>query len=170
MATAEQILDLGDDQLKDQFLLRFPAGIPGGGNAEGISLRMDETFDPPEESVNVYEIFHKGQKITRPGGAEETDKSIEFVVRLDQQWQVWDDLKAWKDLVYDVTTGTPGVGTASRAPIAIEATGREADVPVKTLLFTQCSLVRLDIQEFDHSSGEPLKLNLGLTFLRMNVE
>lgn len=167
MATAEKILELGADQLKDQFILSFPSGIPGGGDAEGVALRMDESFDPPEEAINTYDVFHKGQLIRKTGGAEETDKSLEFAVRLDQQWQVFDDLKAWLRLTYDETTGTPGDESIARAPIQIQATGREADIAVKTLTFTKAQLNRLDIQELDHTSGEPLKLTLGFVYLRM---
>lgn len=167
--SVETVFQLGDDSLKSAFFLLFPGGIPGGGNATNVELRMDETFDPPEQAVSTYEIWHKGQKIPKTGGVEESPKEFTFNVRLDQQWQVYDDLNLWLERVFNTETGTPGSDTDTRTTMLIQSVDR-ANAPIKTIKFTGVKLHKIKITEFDHSNGEPIKLELSFIFLRMKVE
>lgn len=162
----DSLLAAGADALKSQFEVIFPSGIPGGGNGVAVSLRMDETFDPPEHGVQVYEIFKKGQKIPKPGGAEEVDKMFTVNVRLDQQWRVYDDLKRWMRLVYNEKTGTPGQSNNSRTTVEVVSLD-ENNIPVKTIQFQGVFISKIKIQEFDNQSADPSKLECTFHFARM---
>lgn len=164
----DELLVAGADALKSQFEVTFPGGIPGGGNSTAISLRMDETFDPPEHGVQVYEIFRKGQKIPKAGGAEEVDKMFTVNIRLDQQWKVYDSLQAWKELVYNSETGTPGQSSTMRTTVEVSSLD-ENNSPVKRIQFTGVFISKIKIQEFDNQSGDPQKLECTFHFARMTV-
>jgi hypothetical protein len=162
----EDLLSTGSDALKSQFDVVFPSGIPGGGNSVLISLRMRETIDPPEHGVQVYEIFRKGQKIPRPGGAEEVDKMITVNVDLDQQWIVYDDLKKWKELVYNSSTGVPG--QTSKAQTTMEIVSYNEDsIPIHRLIFRGTFLSKMKVQDFDNQSPDQQKLELTFHFAKM---
>lgn len=160
-----EMLVVGADAMKSQFEIVFPKGIPGGGNANIISLRMDETMDPPEEGVQIYEIFRKGQKIPLPGGAEETDKTFTVNVRLDQNWIVYDDLDKWKQLVYNKTDGTPGGARSYRTDIEVRSIN-DANIPVARLVYQGCFLGKIKVTELDNQSQEPLKLECTFYYAR----
>ena len=95
--SVDAVLLLGDDQLQNQFKVVFPNGIPGGGNTEAVSMRMDQSIDIPQQTIYKYDIDFRGSKISKTGKKEETDKTLTMSVRVDQQWQVYDDIKLWSN-------------------------------------------------------------------------
>lgn len=164
----DELLVAGADSLKSQFEVLFPGGIPGGGNSIAISLRMDETFDPPEHGVQIYEIFRKGQKIPKAGGAEEVDKMFTVNVRLDQQWGVYDSLNNWKERVYNSETGTPGQSPGMRTTVEVVSLD-ENNFPIRRIQFTGVFISKIKVQEFDNQSADPQKLECTFHFARMKV-
>lgn len=168
MAIVEDLLSSGADALKSQFDITFPSGIPGGGDANLISLRMRETIDPPEHGVQVYEIFRKGQKIPRPGGAEEVDKMFTVNVDLDQQWKVHDDLYAWKKLVYNDETGTPGQTSKAQTTVEVNSYDEDSNVAHR-IIFRGVFLAKIKVQDLDNQSPDPLKLELTFHFAKMTI-
>ena len=62
----ENIISLGDDQMANNFVLSFPGGIPTGGDADAVSLRMEEAVTMPEDASGEYEIVYQGLKLVKP--------------------------------------------------------------------------------------------------------
>mgnify|MGYP000943454114 FL=1 len=166
--STDQIMALGDDQMLSQFSLIFPNGIPGGGDAQTVALRMDTTFDPPEESVNVYEIFHKGFKIPKTGMLQEGTKEFTIEVRIDQQWQVYDDLKRWANLSYDHTNGTGFPDAMTRATVIVQAEDRSQS-GVKQIVFRGAKPKSDKLPTFDNQSGDPARVQLTFIFVKMET-
>jgi hypothetical protein len=167
--STDQIMALGDDQLLSQFSLVFPNGIPGGGNAQAVALRMDTTIDPPEEAVNVYEIFHKGFKIPKTGMLQEGTKEFTVEVRIDQQWEVYDTLKNWSKLSYDHSNGTGLPDSMTRATIIVQPEDR-SQTGVKQIIFRGCKPKADKLPTFDNQSGDPARVSLTFIFIKMEVE
>jgi len=150
----DTVLQLGDDQLQNQFALVFPGGIPGGGNAELISLRLDGGFDAPAEDIYSYDIDFRGSKVTKTGKKEETDKTLTATIRLDGQWVVWDDLYRWKNLVYDPKTNIALPDLNTRTTIAIQCFDASGNV-AKTLTWRQSKIKSLKPPTLDQKTGDP---------------
>ena len=168
----EQIINLGDDALLNQFRLVFPSGIPFGGTGENIALRMDQSIDLPEETVAVYEYFFRGIKITKASMLDETAKEITFDVRIDSQWAVFDDLNGWKQKVHNPNAGT-------RLPFALTSTtmlvqmftGVEGeDTPVKQVRFGGVVLKGLKGPALEHGASDPARATLSFIFQTMKYE
>lgn len=153
--------NMGDDALSNQFNLVFPTGIPGGGNTDRLSLRMDQSLDPPEQTVNVYDIFYRGLKISKTGTLDETDKTLTFDIRLDQAWGVFDDLNNWLKLVFDFSTGIAMPDEMTRTNISIQATDT-ADKIIKTITFKGVKIRGIKISSFDNTTSEPIRVTLNL--------
>lgn len=165
----DSLLSLLDDQIASQHSIIFPTGIPGGGNTERLSLRCDLTFDPPEEVVNSYDIFHKGFKFTKTGMLQETTKEFTVEIRLDQQWGVYDDIDKWSKMVYDHTNGTSMPEAMSRSTIIVQAEDRNQD-SVKQLIYRQAKPKSIKIGSFDNASGDPLRITVTFIYIKMDTE
>lgn len=164
--SSETIMNLGDDQIASQWSIIFPSGIPGGGDANRVSLRCDQTFDPPDQAVNTYDIFHKGFKITKTGMLQETTKEFTLDIRIDQQWKAYDDLKNWAKMCYDHNNGTALPDAMSRVPIIIQAEDGSQSA-VKQLLFKGCKPKSSKIGTFDNANGEPVRVTMTFIFVEM---
>ena len=167
MSDVDKILNLGDDALTNSFELFFPDGIPGGGTGEVVALRMDQSFDIPETGVGQYDIFYRGLKISKTNKLEETDKNVTMDVRLDQQWEVYDELNAWLKLSFDPETSTSATEAETRTTIGVRALDGGNNI-VKTLLLRNSKLRALKIATFDHNTSDPIRLTL--SFIYGNVE
>lgn len=165
----ERIVALGDDQMSSAFSVIFPNGIPGGGDSETVSLRMDSSIDLPEDSVNVYEFYHKGFKFPMTGMLQETDKTLTFDVRLDQQWKVYDDLKKWANMSYNHSNGTALPEAMARTTFMVQAQDRQQS-SVANLKFKFAKLKSLKIGAFDNASGDPIRLTLTMIYIVMDKE
>lgn len=168
MAIVDEILVTSGDALKSQYNLFLPAGMPGGGDALTLSLRQQESFSVPESGVQTYEIFRRGQKIPKPGGAEEIDKMFTVIVRIDQNFKVYDDAKTWLDLVYNPNTGTPGQSAQVRRSVEVQNIN-EANVVIRRWNFENAFLGKIGAIEYDHQTQEPLTMELTFYFARMKL-
>jgi hypothetical protein len=164
-----EILAVGDDAFRSQYETIFPSGIPGGGNSLRLSLRQKGTFDPPEHGVVTYEVIKKGQKVVKPGGAEEVDKMFMLTIRVDQEYGVYDDLYNWKQLVYNEDTGSPGRASQFRTTMLVRNLN-ENNIPTATFKFTGVFLQKIKVTEYDHESGEPVEIEATFYFVRMKKE
>lgn len=165
----DSILNLGDDQLANQFMLIFPNGIPGGGDANAISLRADQSFDPPENTVNVYDIFHKGFKFSKTGMLQETTKEFTIDIRIDQQWKVFDDLKKWCDYSYDHSNGTALAESFARSTVIVQAEDR-MQTSVKQIHFKYAKPKSIKVGTFANDSSDPLRVTVSFVFISMEFK
>jgi hypothetical protein len=163
MSVVEEVLRLGDDALANQWICIFPSGIPGGGNAENISMRMDQQFDIPQQVLYLYNLEYRGDIIRKTGKKIDTSKEFVVSVRVDQMWKVYDDLMRWQKLAYDPVTNTAMPDAMTRAPITIQNIDGSNKV-VKNFKFTQCKLYGSKITSFDHQSGDPLRVELSFIY------
>ena len=166
--STETILNLGSDQMSNQFVVLFPEGIPGGGNKDIISLRMDQSFTPPDISYSTYEVNYRGLKILKPSLMEETSKEFTCEIRLDQQWDVYDALNTWMKLVFDPETHIAMDDALIRTSVIVQAFGRNNDV-AQTLTFKGVIIKSLKIGDFSPESGDPIRLSVGFTFYNMTT-
>ena len=167
--STDTIMALGDDQLANQFKIIFPGGIPGGGNTDAISLRMDQSFDPPEDVIERYEIIYKGMKIPKTTKTHGMTKEIQLTVRLDQQWKVFDDLNNWYKLCYDPINAVAMPDLMTRTDVIFQAEDGQNSV-VKNIRFKGAKIVSSKIESFEHSSTDPSRLTLTLIFNDMIPE
>lgn len=159
----DQILQLGNDALVNQWQVIFPKGIPGGSNANAIRLRMDQSFTMPQEQISTYEIDFRGAKLIQTAKKEETDKTLTVSVRVDQGWSVYDDLRAWHLLCYNPVTNTASPNALTRIPIVVQNLD-ENEVAAKSFTFNYCKLTQLKVTDFDQTSAEPVRVELTIIY------
>ena len=167
--STDQILNLGDDQASSQYSIIFPTGIPGGGDATLLSLRADQSFEPPEDTIAVYDIFHKGFKFTKTGMLQETTKEFTIDIRLDQEWKAYDDLRKWCDYSYDHSNGTAMPDIFSRSTVIVQAEDR-TQTAIKKISFKKAKPKSIKIGTFDNSSGDPVRITVTFIYISMDVE
>ena len=167
--SVSKMLSVGDDQLSSRAYIVFPNGLPTGGDAESIALRIDQSFDIPEIIVSEYEISWKGMKIKKTGQTDATDKTFQVQVRVDQQWKVMDDLYALAMASYNGNTGTSLPDSATRFPFAILFVDGQ-DVVKKTVTFQHAKLKGFAIQSVDPTSEDPLRVQLSFIFASYKYE
>ena len=164
----DRILHLGDDAHLNQFQVIFPAGIPTGGDAETISLRIQGSFTMPQEVIYKYEIDFRGAKIPKTGRKEDTDKTFTITVRVDQQWKVYDDLRRWHKACYDPSTNVALPEVNTRVPVVIQWLDGN-NKAVKTFTFMFSKLTEFKVTDADQSTGDPVTLELTFIYGRLDV-
>ncbi len=152
-------LSLANDALASQFAFQILSGP--AAQKDAISLRMDQTFDPPEEVVNTYDVMKQGTKTTKTNMTEGTTKEFTVAVRIDQDWTVYNDLKKWKTAVYNPNTAVGGgnTGTAVNGDCAVIAYDHTGAVK-KTFKFVDCRLKSIKVESFDNASDDPSRVTL----------
>lgn len=166
--SVELIMNLGSDQMANQFVFSLPTGIPGGGNKEAVALRLDGSFDTPAFSLATYDVNYRGIKVTKVSTKEETEKTFSCEFRLDQQWEVYDSLVNWLKMVFDPDTLTGYPEEAIRTTALVQAYGRNNEI-VKSIRFTGVVIKSLKISEFSQESSDPNKLTAEFAFAGMKV-
>lgn len=160
--SVDAILALGEDQLASQFIFTL-VSIPGGGDTNAVSLRMDQSFDPPEEVVNTYNIKFRGMDIPKTNMTDGTTKEFSVDVRIDQSWQVFKDLHAWKNLVYDPNKGTAQSELATRTTAIVQALDGNGQV-VYSFTFKNTKIKSIKAGTFENSSDDPLRVTLSFIY------
>jgi hypothetical protein len=168
---------MGNDQMATQYELSFPNGIPGtdADTIRNILLRLHGAFTIPNDGVGTYDTWYKGIKSTRPNGVEESTKEFPLEIRVDENWQVYDAFKNWKNRVHNPLGGTVGVvktDISDSSNIAtlmkLSALSAYTHQEVKAFYFHYTVLRDIAVSAFDYSSGEPIILTLTFTFAIMS--
>lgn len=167
--STDAILNLGDDALVNQYQAVFPKGIPGGSNTDAVRLRIDQTFPMPSEDIATYEVNFRGSKLIQTAKKEDTDKTITFSVRVDQEWNVYDDLEAWRNLCYNPVNNTASPNSVTRVPIIIQNLNQSGTI-VKSFTFTSCKIKTLKITDWDMGSAEPVRVEVTIIYGTMTSE
>ena len=169
MSSSLNMMGLGDDQMASQYGIVFPEGIPGGGNAENITLRMDQQFDPPEDNTTMYEIIFRGMKIPKTSMTHEMTKEAIIMVRIDQTWEIYKDLIAWSHKCYDPINGTALPDSMVRTTMLVQMYDGQGKV-VQTFRFRGTKLKGLKVETLDNASADPLRVTLNFIFNDMISE
>lgn len=163
----DQIANLGDDQMASQFEVVFPQGIPGGGDGTRLGLRMDQAFQVPEKTVGRYDVRYRGLQIPKTSNVDGTTKEFSLSFRVDQNWGVYDDLKRWRDLVYDDRNATSGSEAETRTTVIVNHYGTDNQIK-KQWTFTGVKLFSMNTTESSHESEDPLRVECNFIFFKMN--
>ena len=165
--SVERILALGEDQLAAQYVISFPEGLPNGGNSDNLMLRLDQSFDPPEEMVGDYDIRYRGMLVKKTNMTEATEKSFSVDVRIDQNWEIIKDLQQCKEMTYNALTGTAMSEEETRFTMQINAMDQNNNI-VASMQYNYCKVKGLKIGTFDNASEDPLRATI--TFIYGSYE
>jgi len=167
--SVDRILQLGDDAHSNQFQIVFPNGIPTGGDDVSMALRLTGAFTMPQQTIYKYDIEYKGDKIPKTARKIDTDKVFTVTIRIDGNWKVYDELKAWHKAVYDPKTNTAMNDFLSRCPIVVQALDG-SDSIVKSFTFTYCKIFDFKVTDFDSTVGDPLNIEAGFIYGQLDDE
>lgn len=160
--------NLADDQLASQFIFQIIDGTPIGKELENISLRMDQTFEVPEEIIGTYEFSFRGMKVPKTNMTEGTTKEFSVEVRNDSGWAIYKALKAYKDKCYDANKGIALSDSATRCTVAVQALDYQGNVKC-TWTFKYSKIKQLKAGTFDNGSEDPSRLAMTWLYGKMEV-
>ena len=155
----DKILQLKDNQMANQFEIFFPSGIPGGGNISELPLRIKGTVSLPDKTITFWERIYKGAKIPFPMTVDETDKTLTLIALIDQNWEVYDALKTYHDLVFNPRDATGLPTSELRTTVGIRMLDRN-QTTVKTLLWKGSIIARLKLSDPDYEATEPQEVEM----------
>jgi len=160
---------LENDQLANQFEFSIVGGIPGGSekvSMRDITLRMDKSFEPPKEDVNVVDVWFRGSKVPKTTNVEATDKTFSVSVRVDENWKIYNALKKWKMKVYDPNKANSLGNMSTCTDTCVNVFNHKGD-KVKTFKFINSKLKAIQVETFEHSSDEPTRITLDFIYQKM---
>ncbi len=166
--SVETVLNLGDDAFANKFLFVLPEGLPAGGDSDSVSLRMDQSFDPPEEMVGTYELKMRGATVIKTNANEQTSKELTVDIRVDREWKVFKDLRNTFLMTYDAKKGTALSDLATRFKFAIHALDGEENI-ITTFMFNFGKIKGLKASTFDNGSDDPVRVTVSLIYGSMDV-
>jgi len=157
--TTIDILNLGDDQLSSQAALVFTGGIPGGGNSDILTLRMDQNIDPPEEAVETYDVWCRGIKVPFTSMTQATDKQFQVQIRIDQNWETIKSIETWYHYCYDPKNATALSDSLTRTSATMQYYNGAQEV-VKLYQISGLKIKAYKIESSEMSSPDPLRATL----------
>lgn len=163
MASINTIIGLGDDQMAGQCNLVFVGGIPGGGDGDRVTLRLDQSIDPPERMVETYEFFFQGEKRVMTSMTDATDKTFTVDVRVDQNWGVIQDLERWLYYTYDFQNGKALPSASVRTTGQLQYFDGQNNI-VKSYTYLGLGIKGLKNGTSDMSSPDPLRTTISFIF------
>lgn len=172
----ETIFLQGSDQIASQYKIDFPSGLPAGVIAPTdnniLILRLDKEFEIPRQQTYQYEVFYNGLKVPRTGPKDETEKMIKLDFRLDQNWEVYNILKSWMNVVYNDREGIAGDEIATRTTVRFTALAGDATnqtrVNKKVIEFFYSKPKSLGVSQFAQDSGDPNRVDIEMLYLYHN--
>jgi len=163
MSSINTIVGLGSDQLSSQCALVFTGGIPGGGDGDRITLRLDQSIDPPERMVETYEYFYQGIKRVMTSMTDATDKTFTTDVRMDQNWAVMKDLERWLYYTYEFTNGKALPTASVRTTAQLQYFDGQNNL-VKSYTYLGLGIKGLKNGTSDMSSPDPLRTTISWVY------
>ena len=169
MSDKVQILrNLQDDAHQNHFTITFTplSALSGVENGE-IAYRIQNVSIPGSGSEK-YPIHHKGDFIEKTTPKNNMTKEISFTFRVDQNWYIYEYMKSWKNLVFNTYSGTKDTpDELTKVPVII--TVEDANDNTKaTWTFEGCRVTNIGDISLDYSSGEPITVDVTLSFDAMN--
>lgn len=161
----QQLIDLQNDQIRSQYRILFPTGIPGGYPVDPMSLtlRQDMNFPWPTREVSTYDVFYQGVKITKTGVLDNTDKKFTLEFRLDENWQIFNTFQAWYKKVFDEQEGLADNEAATRTKLIVQMLGANHQV-TKQVTYNGIKIYSLGQDEPEHTSGDPMRVKVGFIY------
>jgi hypothetical protein len=86
-----------------------------------------------------------------------------------QSWLIFQYLNNWFKLCYDEFYGTSDNEENTRVPMVVRALGPLKQV-VKTATFHGVKIKSLKITDFDHTQGEPARIDVGFIYYYSTFE
>lgn len=171
MSLADEILNAGDDQIASQYELVIPGGIPLGDiSIPKLRLRMDQTFDPPGLDLETYEVWFRGKKVVRPSYKENSPKEFTINFRIDDNWLVYDSLKAWYDAIQQSGVSLFEDSVETAIDILLYSYTLNPIKAINHIFKYKNSIIKtLKKSELSHQSGEPLRVEAGFVFSSFEV-
>lgn len=161
---------LTDDAMANMYELVFPNGIPGGGgDASILQLRADQNIDIPARTITPYEVKYQGSIIPKTAANIETDKKFMVAFRIDANWEVWNVLKAWHDLIFNEKLGSYAPEADTRTTMILRHFGPNRVVR-KQLKINGLKLFEIHETERSHDSTDPMRVECQFMFAWIDEE
>lgn len=172
MSSIDTIFRAGDDALQNLFEINF-SPISFLPEIDPLKIRVTDV-SIPEYSVGVYTVDYKTQKFEKPSGKIETPNQFSFTLRADKYWTLYQALNAWHQYIADNDNGAMAedVGPISgesgiRSDITVIPTDAN-DIPTAPgWKFVKAFPVSIPSVDFSMGSGDPITLQITMSFLKM---
>jgi hypothetical protein len=157
-------------------------------------FRLDKSFTLPTQTTSTYDVVFNGLKIPRVSAKEDTEKKIKLDFRCDQASDVYIFFKEWIDAGYDPLNGymESEEDTRINRHIKLELLNRSAvkttngdentlvnttkrgfvSIPQvsRTFRFYHVQPFEINLTEFSHDNGDPVRVDLQFVYLYYKIE
>lgn len=182
----EQLFELGGYQIKSQYRVMFPKGIPGVTaqvtglsnvfpTIPGLTLRQDGSFPIPKRETGTFERNFQGLKATYMAPVENTSKQFSLTFLIDENFETYSILNRLYRRSFDDLNGLVGCEADNRFPIVLEFVGFNKigtdqsfsfnKPPRYAIIFQACRISGLQLEEPEHSASEPLKATVDFVYM-----
>ena len=149
-------------------------------------FRLDKSFTLPTQTTSTYDVVFNGLKIPRVSAKEDTEKKIKLDFRCDQASDVYIFFKEWIDAGYDPLNGymESEEDTRINRHIKLELLNRSAVKTIngnentvqgiaqvsRTFRFYHVQPFEINLTEFSHDNGDPVRVDLQFVYLYYKIE
>lgn len=185
ISALNSLYELGDDATNIQGMVYIlPPESTEGDNAYGATASLvfrATTYTIPSTQTKTVEFGYRGSKYERmiPGDSEDT-KTLTITFRVDKYWKVYDQLRAWKNNIFNATS-TSGIaaedvnaitGSApNRSTIVIKTIDGRGEETGEVWTFERAYITSLSSIQFDQTStGTPLTASATFDFVKLKNE
>jgi hypothetical protein len=167
--STDVMLSLGADALTNMFDISFPEGLPTGGNENNLALRCDGDLQIPPQVVGTYDVWRKGIKITKSNTTTETDKRFTTESRIDQNWEIMDDVVTYCTAVYDPITGTAMPSETMKTTVLCTPVDPQNTI-MKVFRFKNAQPIEWQLTPFSNQGTDAMKLTITWIYVDFILE
>jgi hypothetical protein len=167
----ENVYQQGDDALANMAELQFPI-FNLFGLADPLKFRTT-AISIPEFAILTYDVHWKTQKFEKPGGKDETAKTMNFTFRIDKYYTVYKGLMAWWQFICNSDTGAMAedVGAITktsniRCDFQVRVVDSNNVTTTEGWKFFGAWIKSMASVEFSQDSGEPLTCAVTMSYVK----
>jgi hypothetical protein len=152
-------------------------------------FRLDKGFTLPTQTNSTYDVYFNGVKLPRVTAKEETEKKIKLDFRSDQASEVYKFFKSWVDAGFDPLDAymESEQDTRINRHIKLELLNRQTSKTVNgtdttkigtenisqvstTFRFYHVQPFEINLTEFSHDNGDPVRVELQFVYSYSKIE
>lgn len=184
VAPIYSLFNLGDDAMNTEGMVYIiaPPSIDSDGDTFGASSPLmfrATTYSIPQTGVTMHEFTYRGSNYSKPIPGNPDTKQFTVTFRADKYWKIYDQLRQWKEKIFDATStgGTLAEDTNAitgvsnnRGTIILKTLDSKGEETGETFTFENAYITSLSEVAFNQAAGTATPLTIEATFDYVEVK
>lgn len=174
----QELVTTAGDAFNNLYIAEFLGGVFDTQEiSHGMSVRCDG-FTPPAIDQPSYQVRFVNEHIDRPSTKVNVTRNFSLTFRVDANYTVYKAICRQRDVTFIPTSAYTATDiyelkqSNKLFTVNIKALSNGLNAPtgnksMNLFRFRDCWITRIDPLKFSYSSGDPLSVSIGISFIEM---